>query len=78
MNAITKKTPIEELIANVLETRFENFDYATVEHAKNRMIDVLGCLIGGANTPENLALIELIKDWGGRRKLPYLFMVEKP
>ena len=72
MNALTKKTPIEELIANVLETRFENFDYATVEHAKNRMIDVLGCLIGGANTPENLALIELIKDWGGKEEATIL------
>jgi 2-methylcitrate dehydratase PrpD len=66
LNANNKKTPIEELIANVLETRFENFDHATVEHAKNRIIDVVGCLIGGANAPGNLPLIDLIKDWGGK------------
>lgn len=66
MNAVTRKTPIEELIANVLETRFENFDQTTVENAKNRIIDVVGCLIGGANAPGNLPLIDLIRDWGGK------------
>jgi len=72
MNLITNKTPIDELIVNVLETRFENFDQATVEHAKNRMIDVIGCLIGGANGPGNLPLIELIKDWGGKEEATIL------
>jgi len=72
MNANTKGSPIEELIANVLETRFENFDPATVEHAKNRMIDVIGCLIGGANGPGNSSLIELIRDWGGKEEATIL------
>jgi 2-methylcitrate dehydratase PrpD len=57
---------------NVLETHFENFDPATVEHAKNRMIDVVGCLIGGANGPGNLPLIKLIKDWGGKEEATIL------
>jgi 2-methylcitrate dehydratase PrpD len=72
MNATTKRPPIEELIANVLETRFENFDPLTVEHAKNRMIDVIGCLIGGANGHGNLPLIKLIKDWGGSEEATIL------
>jgi 2-methylcitrate dehydratase PrpD len=72
MNANTKGSPVEELIANVLETRFENFDPATVEHAKNRMIDTIGCLIGGANGPGNSSLIELIKDWGGKKEATIL------
>jgi 2-methylcitrate dehydratase PrpD len=72
MNAIIKKPPIEGLIANVLETRFEYFDPPTVEHAKNRVIDVVGCLIGGAHGHGNLPLINLIKDWGGKEEATIL------
>lgn len=72
MDTVTQRSPIEELIANVLETRFENFDSATVGHAKTRIIDVIGCLIGGANAPGNSSLIELIKDWGGKREATIL------
>lgn len=66
MNPSTHRVPIEEIIVNVLETRFENFDHTSVENAKSRMIDVVGCLIGGANAPGNSALVHLIKDWGGK------------
>ena len=58
-------TAIEQMSANVLNTRFENFDSATVELAKNRIIDVIGCAIGGSNAPGNAALIKLVRKWGG-------------
>jgi 2-methylcitrate dehydratase PrpD len=63
-----KSTPIEAISANVLGTRFENFDRATVENARHRIIDVLGCGIGGANAAGNAALVELVKDWGGKKE----------
>ena len=72
MSSNNKGSSIEELIANVLETHFENFDLTTAEHAKNRVIDVIGCLIGGANGPGNSSLIELIKDWGGKKEATIL------
>ncbi|MGD0917166.1 MAG: MmgE/PrpD family protein [Thermodesulfobacteriota bacterium] len=72
MNALNKKSPIDELIANALETRFENIDPATLAHAKNRIVDVIGCLIGGANGHGNLPLIKLIKDWGGKEEATIL------
>jgi 2-methylcitrate dehydratase PrpD len=72
MNAVTDKEPIEQLAANVLETRFENFDPATVRHAKNRLIDVVGCLIGGANASGNLPLVNLIRKWGGKEEASIL------
>ena len=59
---------IEAISANVVNTRFENFDQATIELAKNRIIDVLGCLIGGANAPGNQALLKLVKEWGGKKE----------
>jgi len=67
-----KSTPIEELSANILETRFENFDQATLDNAKSRIIDVVGCLIGGANAVGNSALIELVKEWGGKEEATIL------
>jgi 2-methylcitrate dehydratase PrpD len=59
-------TAIEALAANVLGTQFENFDRLTIEAAKNRIIDVIGCAIGGANAPGNQALVEIVKDTGGK------------
>jgi len=59
-------SPVEQIATNVLETRFGNFDQITVENAKNRIIDVLGCVIGGANAPGNPALVDLVRDWGGK------------
>lgn len=63
-----KKTVIGAFSANVVDTRFEDFDRDTVELAKNRIIDVLGCLIGGANAPGNEALLKLVRKWGGREE----------
>jgi 2-methylcitrate dehydratase PrpD len=66
MGVSANLTAIEALSANVLDTKFENFDRVTVENAKNRILDVIGCAIGGANAPGNQALVELIKDTGGK------------
>ena len=65
MNIRNVPTAIEQMSANAVNTKFENFDQATVDLAKNRIIDVIGCAIGGANAPGNVALIDLVKKWGG-------------
>ena len=67
-NNTKERTAIEALSANVLDTRFENFDQVTIETAKNRIIDVVGCAIGGANAAGNAALIDLVKNWGGKEE----------
>jgi 2-methylcitrate dehydratase PrpD len=72
MGSNDQDTAIEALSANVLETRFENFDPATVENARYRIIDVLGCGVGGANAAGNAALVELVKDWGGKQEASIL------
>ncbi len=59
---------IQELARNVLETGFESFDKETVEHAKSRIIDVIGCLIGGANAPGCKIIVDLVKEWGGKKE----------
>jgi 2-methylcitrate dehydratase PrpD len=67
-----ESTPLEMLISNILETRFDNFDRKTVRHAKDRIIDTIGCAIGGANDPGNSELEDLIKDYGGKQEATIL------
>jgi 2-methylcitrate dehydratase PrpD len=68
MSTRDEKTAIEALCANALNVRFKDLDKATVELAKNRVIDVIGCAIGGANAPGNAALRDLVKGWGGKKE----------
>lgn len=63
---------IENLAKNVLETRFEDFDPETIENARYRIIDTVGCLIGGANAPGNRGLVGLVRDWGGKEEATIL------
>jgi 2-methylcitrate dehydratase PrpD len=56
----------EELLENVLSTRFEDLDTVLVDTAKNRIIDLLGCVVGAANAPGIPPLVGLIKEWGGK------------
>ena len=72
MSSTAQSTPIEELSANVLDTRFDYFDQATLENAKSRIIDIIGCLIGGAYADGNPALIDLVKEWGGKEEATIL------
>jgi 2-methylcitrate dehydratase PrpD len=72
MNSTTDSSPIEKLVANVLETRFENFNQADLEHARNRVIDTVGCLIGGSRDPGNPEIVKLVRDWGGKEEATIL------
>lgn len=62
---MSEHTVIEKFSANIVDTHFEDFDKETVELAKNRIIDVLGCVIGGVNAAGNTALLNLVTKWGG-------------
>ena len=66
------KAVVAALSENVLETRFEDIDPAIVENTKKRILDVIGCAIGGAAASGNDALIELIKSWGGKKEASIL------
>ena len=57
-----------ELTRNVLRTPFDAFDFSVVESAKERIIDVVGCTIGGANAPGCSMLLDLVREWGGREE----------
>jgi aconitate decarboxylase len=56
---------IDQLVRHALDTPFESFDRSTVEAARMRLIDAIGCTIGGAKAPGNPAMLDLIRSWGG-------------
>jgi 2-methylcitrate dehydratase PrpD len=72
MNKLAEPTAIERLAANALEARFENIDKDTLEAAKYRIIDTMGCLIGGANDAGNPELLKLLKEQGGKKEATVL------
>jgi 2-methylcitrate dehydratase PrpD len=65
-------TIIEKLSANILEARFEDLDRAIIDNTKNRIIDTLGCVIGGAKAPGNKGMVDLVLDWGGKEEATIL------
>ncbi|OGO32559.1 MAG: hypothetical protein A2Z29_04130 [Chloroflexi bacterium RBG_16_56_11] len=67
MNSSAGTTAIEKMSENIVSTHFETFDRSTVESTKLRIIDTLGCLIGGSGDTGNPELVGLIKETAGRR-----------
>jgi len=68
---------IEAISANIVETKFSDFDAPTLELAKNRIIDVLGSVIGGANAPGNKELINMMGRRGGQQESTVMISGQK-
>ena len=63
---------IEEWVRNIIETSFETLDAEVVEDAKRRIVDIVGCMIGGANAPGCSMIRDLVKEWGGKKEATIL------
>ena len=63
---------VEELAQNIVKTSFKTFDVSVIDRAKNRLIDIVGCAIGGANAPGCPELRDLIEEWGGTEEATIL------
>jgi len=59
-------THLDRMIANILETKFEDIPRDVIDHAKNRLFDTIGCMICGANDTGNPELLGMVRDWGGK------------
>ena len=57
---------LDKMIANILDTKLENIPPAAVNHAKDRLLDSIGCMICGANDDGNPELLGIIREIGGR------------
>ena len=56
---------IEELAANITETNYDSLDKDTIERAKWRVIDAIGCSLAGTNAAGCRMMLDLMKKWGG-------------
>jgi 2-methylcitrate dehydratase PrpD len=72
MDDSRNKKIVEALLENILNARYKDLDQPTVYNAKNRIKDVVGNILGGAGAPDNAALVNLVKDWGGKREATIL------
>src|SRR3972149_7254777 len=59
-------TETQRLIHNVLDTGYEAFNPEVVNDAKRQLIDLVGVMVSGSNGPGNNALLELVRQWGGK------------
>jgi 2-methylcitrate dehydratase PrpD len=77
MNMINRGLITEQIVSNILETSFKSFTRENIEDAKNRMIDVVGCAIGGARASGNSILLDAVKEWGGKEEATIWISGEK-
>ena len=56
----------DELAKHVVRTTFEAFSESDLERARDRVIDVVGCALSGANAPGCAMVLEMMREWGGR------------
>lgn len=56
---------IDRWAEHLVERRFEDLDAATVALATLRVVDVVGCALGGMHCDGNEALVALTRRWGG-------------
>ena len=63
---------VEELARNIVATNFEAFDDNVIAQAKNRLIDIVGCTVGGVNAPGCSELRDLVREWGGNEQATIL------
>lgn len=56
---------IDHLVNHILDTPFEAFSEETIEAAKMRLVDALGCTVSGSGVAQNDALTILFQEWGG-------------
>jgi 2-methylcitrate dehydratase PrpD len=56
----------QELVRHVMDTSFQGFDASVLDKARDRIMDVVGCVIAGANAPGCGMLRDLVRDWGGK------------
>jgi 2-methylcitrate dehydratase PrpD len=54
-----------EIARNVANTTFDVFDSLVIQKACNRIMDVVGCTLAGINGPGCVALLDVVREWGG-------------
>jgi 2-methylcitrate dehydratase PrpD len=59
---------IFDLAKNIIDTRYEDLPQKTVDIAKQFIIDTIGVGISGSSVSGNAEIIDLLKEWGGKKE----------
>lgn len=57
-----------ELARHVVQTPFKSFSERDLDRARNRITDVVGCTLSGANAPGCSMVLDMMEEWGGRKQ----------
>jgi 2-methylcitrate dehydratase PrpD len=60
----------ELFCANIVNTTFEQLSEDNIRIFRDRLLDMTGCLFGGALVVEDAFLEKRLKDWGGKPEAP--------
>ncbi len=70
-------TATQELIHNMLDVSYDNFNAVTIRNVKNQIIDLTAVMVSGWEGPGNSALMDLVRQWGGRGEATILVHGDK-
>lgn len=59
---------IEKLARNVVVTSYEDIPSEAIEVEKASVLDIIGCLVAGATAPGCSAVMELVREMGGKEE----------
>lgn len=60
----------ELICENIVNTKFEDLSEENIKLFKRRLLDMVGCILGGAIVKENFFLEEQLMKWGGLDEAP--------
>ena len=67
----------ELLCENLVNTKYEDLSEDNVRIFKDRLLDMTGCIFGGAIVPEDQFFVQKLIDWGGKEEAPLFARTEK-
>jgi len=70
-------TATQELIHNVLDVKYDSFNAGAIRDAKNQVLDLAAVMVSGSNGPGNSALLDLVRQWGGKGEATILVHGDK-
>jgi len=61
-------TIIQELAQHIIQTQFDDLSKQDIESAKDRILDVIGCMVSGAHATGCSMIVDLVREWGGKEE----------
>ena len=70
LEQLTPPRGIDLLCENLVSARFSDLSEENIDLFKDRLLDMIGCIFGGACVEEDAFLADMYKGWGGAPEAP--------